>query len=267
MDGERHIVDGERQMSFWEHLDELRKVIFRALVLVLVCMLAVFAAKDFVFDHIVLAPLDSGFVLYRAFDRLLALVGSAPLEPFRLQLINIDLAAQFFIHIRVSFWMALVLSVPYILYLLWGFVSPALYPQEKKTVRGAFAFASVLFAAGLLVAYFLVFPLTLRFLGTYQVSASVLNQISLQSYISMFISLLLVMGLVFELPALAAVLSRLGLLNRRQMKGWRKHAVLAMLLVSAVITPSGDAVTMLLVAVPLYLLYELSILLCYDIDQ
>lgn len=249
-------------MTFWEHLDVLRKIIVRSLAVLAVLAVVFFLSKDFVFDRIVLAPLTDGFFVYRWMDSLLGLLGLQALKPFEVSLVNIDLAAQFFTHMRVSFWLAVTVCMPFLLYQIWLFVRPALYAGEKNAAGKAFAMSSVLFYVGLLAGYSLVFPLTLRFLGTYQVSEAVANQISLQSYISMFLKLNLVMGIVFELPALVFMLSRLGIVNRRMLERFRKYAVVAALAVSAVITPSGDAFTMIVVALPLYLLYELSIGLC-----
>ncbi len=265
-------------MTFWEHLDELRKVLFRSLIVIMLFMVVIFCFKSFVFNDVVLAPIGSDFALYRWINALFVSIGSLinflfkpeipfslkPLEPFSLELINIELAAQFFIHIKVSFYLALIVATPYILYLLWGFVKPALYQNEKKAAKTAFGFASILFYTGVAVGYFLVFPLTLRFLGTYEVSSAVPNQISLTSYISMFVRLILILGLVFEMPALAAILSKLGIINKGMLKKYRKHAAVVLLVLAAIITPSGDAFTLFVVAVPLYLLYEASILLCKE---
>ena len=251
-------------MTFWEHLDELRKVIFRALGAILLFMVVIFIGKDFIFNDVILAPIEGDFALYRWFNALFALVGLSPLDEFSLELINIDLAAQFFIHIKVSFYLAFVVAFPFIVYLLWGFISTALYANEKGVIKSAFGFASLLFYMGVAVGYFFVFPLTLRFLGTYQVSADVPNQISLSSYISMFIRLILVMGIVFEMPALAAILSRLGVIHKGLLRKYRKHAVVVLMVLAAVITPSGDAFTLFMVALPLYMLYEVSILMCKE---
>ena len=245
-----------KEMTFWEHLDELRAVIFRSLLVVLVLMVLIFIGKDIVFGDIIFAPIESDFILYRIFD-----------SQFSLQLINIDLAAQFFTHIKVSFYLGFIIALPFIFYQIWSFISPALYYKEKKSIRSAFGFASILFFIGVLVGYFLVFPLTIRFLGTYQVSPDVPNQISLNSYISMFLRLILVMGIVFEMPALAAVLSRMGIITRDVLKKYRKHAVVVLLVLAAIITPSGDAFTLMIVGVPLCMLYEVSILVCKPAEK
>lgn len=255
------------EMTFWEHLDELRKVLFRSAVVIAVLMAGIFMAKDLVFNTVVFAPIDSDFVLYRLIDKVLVLLNMPTLPEFHLELINIDLSAQFFIHVSTTFYFALVLSVPFIIFQLWNFVSPALYENEKRAAKVAFAFSGVLFLLGMIVGYFLIFPLTLRFLGTYQVSYEVVNQISLQSYISMFTWLILIMGVVFEMPSLAVILSKIGILTKSFLKKYRRHAFVVMLVLAAFITPSGDPFTLMAVGLPLYGLYELSILVCRDFDK
>ena len=173
-------------MTFWEHLDELRKVIFRSFAVLIVLMVVFFLCKEIVFDGVVLAPLTDDFFVYRWLNDLLALMGLPALKPFAVTLVNIDLAAQFFTHVRMAFWLAVIIALPFLLYQIWLFVRPALYDREKKAAEAAFSMASLLFYVGLAVGYVIVFPLTLRFLGTYQVSESVANQISLGSYIGMF---------------------------------------------------------------------------------
>ena len=254
-------------MTFWEHLDELRKVLFRSAIVIVALMAGIFMVKDFVFNTVVFAPINSDFVLYRLIDKVLLMMGAPALPEFKLSLINIDLSAQFFIHISTTFYFALVLAVPFIIYQVWKFVSPALYDNEKRAAKAAFAFAGVLFLLGVLVGYYLIFPLTLRFLGTYQVSYEVANQISLQSYISMFTWLILIMGVVFEMPSLAVILSKIGILTKSFLKKYRRHAFVIMLVLAAFITPSGDPFTLMAVGLPLYGLYELSILVCRDIDK
>lgn len=246
-------------MTFWDHIDELRKVLVRSAVVLFVLMIVAFFFKSFIFDTVLLAPLSSDFILYKGLDAFLGLLHLPPLEKFNIDLINIEMTAQFFIHIRISFYVALILAMPYIFYELWTFVRPALYENEKKVIKGSFGFAGLLFYTGVAVGYLLVFPLTIRFLGTYQVSSDVPNQISLNSYIGMLTSLVLVMGIVFEMPILAAILSRFGIISRELMKKYRKHAVVILVTLAAIITPSGDPVTLFFVSVPLYLLYELSI--------
>ncbi len=254
-------------MTFWEHLDEFRSVLFKSAVVLVVFMAALFMCKEFLFDTIIFAPTNSDFALYKWFDTALAFFNLPQLEPFNIDLINIELSAQFFIHISTTFYFSLVLATPFILYQLWTFVRPALYDNERKTAVGAFFFAGILFFIGVLVGYYLVFPLTLRFLGTYQVSGDVVNQISLQSYVSMFTWLILVMGLVFEMPSLAAILSKFGIISKSLLKKYRRHAFVILLVIAAFITPSGDPFTLFAVGLPLYALYEVSILVCRDINK
>jgi len=245
-------------MTFWDHLDELRKALFRSVILFLALMVVIFLNKTLVFEKIIFAPADSDFILFRLLKNFS--------EPFKLDLINIELSSQFFTHISVSATLALIFAVPFILHQLWTFVKPGLYEKERRAINLSFAFAAVLFFLGVLVGYFFVFPLTVRFLGTYQVSELVENQISLKSYISMFTRLILIMGLVFEMPALVLILSRIKILSKRVMKRYRKHAFVALVIIAAIITPSGDAFTLFVVSAPLYLLYEFSVLICRDFD-
>ena len=247
-------------MTFWEHLDELRKVLFRSALILLGATLVFFFLKEFMFG-IVFAPADDNFVLYRFTNHLLDLVGKPHLESFSLSIINIDLPAQFYTHLSTSFYFALVVCTPIVLYELWTFVSPALYQKERRAVVKAFSLAAVFFYAGVLVGYFLLFPLALRFLGTYQVTPDVANQISLKSYISSFFTLILMLGIVFELPTVAALLSRFGIVYKHTLKKYRKHAIVILMILAALITPS-DPFTMLAVGIPLYGLYEISIMMC-----
>lgn len=253
--------------TFWEHIDDLRKVFFRSAIVLFVLMIAIFFLKGFIFDTLLLAPLSSDFILYRGLDKLLALMGLNPLADFEIKMINVEMAAQFFTHIRVSFYVALVVAMPVVFYELWTFIRPALYENEKHAIQKSFGFAAMQFYLGVVTGYLLVFPLTIRFLGTYQVSELVPNQISLNSYISMLIGLVLVMGIVFEMPILAALLSRFGIINKQWLKKYRKHAVVILVTLAAVITPSGDPITLFFVSVPLYALYEVSIAVAKPADK
>ena len=180
-------------------------------------------------------------------------------DHFSVELININVASQFLTHISTSFWFALVLIFPYLTFEIWRFVQPALFDNEKKSVGLAFAFGTFMFFLGCAVGYFLVFPFTFRFLTEYQLSPLITNQISLTSYMGNFLMLIFVMGIVFELPLLAWLLSKLGLVTKTFFRKYRKHAVVVLLVLSAVITPTGDPFTLMIVFLPLYLLYELSI--------
>lgn len=243
-------MSGQSQ-TFWDHLEELRKSIFRVLVFFICVAVALFFCKDFLFDRLILAPSEPDFFLYR-------LIGL----DFSMSLVNLEVSAQFMIHMKVTFICALILSVPYLIYEIWRFIVPALYENEKKAVRWAFGLASFLFYIGLAVAYCVIFPFMLNFFAGYQVSPDIPNTFSLSSYISMITSTMLAFGLVFEFPAIIAALSSLGVVTRETLKEYRRHAVCIILVLAAVITPSGDPFTLMVVSVPLYLLYELSIVLC-----
>ncbi len=244
------------EMTFWDHLEELRGSLFRMLAVFGVAVVGLFFLKDFLFDDVILAPSKSDFFLYR-------LLGA----DFSLTLVNIEVAAQFMIHMKITFICALIVTFPYLVYEIWCFVAPALYEKEKKTVRGAFLFASILFYIGVLVGYTIVFPLMLNFFSGYQVSPDIPNTFSLSSYISMFTSMVMIFGIVFEFPTVALALSSLGLLTKDTLKSFRRHAVCAVLIVAAVITPSGDPFSLMVVSVPLYMLYEFSILICRNKRQ
>ena len=223
-------------MTFWDHLDELRDVIFKSLLVTLVCMVVAFAFKEEVFA-IILYPKDES-----------------------LQLINTAVTGQFVTHMMVSLYAGLIAAMPYILYQLFHFISPALYQQERRLAIRLVLSGYVMFIVGVLFSYFVIFPFTLRFLGGYQVSEEVNNLISLESYIDTMVMLSLMLGVVFEMPVVSWLLGRFGLLTATRMRTYRRGAILGIVIVSAIITPTSDAFTLLLVSVPVYLLYEISIL-------
>ena len=241
------------ELSFWEHVDELRGCIIRILVAVVAFGIVAFCFKDAVFS-IVLAPKESDFVTYRLFKSL-----GASLSDFSIHLINTELAQQFLIHIKISFYVGALVVSPYILYALFSFVSPALYASEKRVALKAVGGGYIMFILGVLLSYFLIFPLTFRFLGTYQVSDEIVNFISLTSYIGTLLTLCLLMGIMFELPILCWILAKMGIINASFLKQYRRHAIVAICVLAAVITPTADAFTLFVVALPIYLLYEVSI--------
>ena len=240
-------------MDFWGHLEELRGSLLKALAAVLVCAVAAFCCKEWFF-YIVMAPSRPDFVTYRFFSRLTGVT-----VHFHVDLFNPELAQQFLVHMRVALWMGLLVVSPYLLYLMFHFVAPGLYAHEKHYLTRAVGAGYLMFLLGVALNYFLIFPLTFRFLGTYQVSSEVPNQISLTSYIGMLLMLCFVMGVIFELPILCWLLAKMGVLDAGFMKKYRKHAIVAILIIAAVITPTGDAMTLSLVALPIYFLYEVSI--------
>lgn len=247
-------------MTFWDHLDELRNCLIKALAAVFVAGIVAFCFKDTVFS-VVFAPSHPDFVTYRLFDKV-----ARQSTSFEVKMINIELAQQFLTHIKISLWVGLLAVSPYLLYLLFGFVAPGLYDQERRYAVAGVLGGYLMFLAGILINYFIIFPFTFRFLGTYQVSAEVLNQISLQNYISSLLMLCFMMGVVFELPILCWLLAKMGILHSDMMKRYRRHAIVAILILAAVITPSGDAFTLTLVALPIYLLYEVGLLLVRRVE-
>lgn len=260
-------MSADKELTFWDHLDELRKVLIRVLVVWFVLAVAYFVAMPWLFDRVILAPCNNDFIFYdllRFIGEKLDLHDEFFTQEFHVKLVNINLAAPFLIHMSTAFWMSVVTAMPYLFYEVWRFISPALYPNEMRGVRKAMAIGTVMFFVGVLLGYFIVYPLTLRFLSTYQLSGLIENQISLNSYIDNFMMLNLCMGAAFELPLLAWLLSLLGLVNKAFLRKYRRHAVVVIVILAAVITPTGDPFTLSVVAIPLYLLYELSILMIKD---
>lgn len=243
--------------SFWEHLDVLRTAIMKIVVVAVVFGIAAFFFKEQLFD-VVLAPKDDRFITYQLLNRIAAWAGDS-MDSFSIRLINTGLAQQFIIHMKTALCAGVLCTSPYILYQLFRFVSPALYDNERKYVTRMVVGGYAMFSLGVLVSYFLIFPLTFRFLGTYQVSGDVDNFITLDSYISTFVMMCLAMGIVFEIPILSWLFSKLGFLSADFMRKYRKHAIVIILVVAAIITPTSDVFTLSLVAFPMWILYEMSI--------
>ena len=243
-------MEENTEMSFWDHLEVLRGTLFRSLGYILLGSVVVFCLKSLVFDDLLLAPTRSDFFLYR-------LLGIS----LDVKLINIDVSAQFFIHLKTSIALGFILAFPMVCFEVWKFIAPALYQREKKAVRRAFGFAGVLFYIGVVVGYVLILPVTLNFFQGYTVSDAVENTFSLGSYISLFTSMVLMFGIVFEFPAVIAVLSQLGLVTRESLRHYRKHAAVVILILAAIITPA-DPFSMCVAAAPLYLLFEASVWVC-----
>lgn len=255
------------ELTFWDHLDELRMMLFRVIGVWMLLTVGYFIVMPYLFDNVILAPCYNDFIFYdflRWIGQLFNLTDDFFTQDFHVELININLAAPFFIHISTAFWMAVVTAAPYLLFEIWRFISPALYSHEKRGVKKALGMGAVMFFLGVLVGYFMVYPLTLRFLATYQLSPTIVNQISLNSYIDNFMMLVLCMGLAFELPLVTWMLSLLGIIDRAFLRKYRRHAAVGIVIVAAVITPTGDPFTLTAVSLPLYLLYELSILMIKD---
>ncbi len=243
-------LDESKDMSFWDHLEALRQGLFRMVIALVAAFVVLFFFKDFLFDKLILAPTRPDFFFYRWFGM-----------ETGLQLVNIELSTQFMVHMRVTMMCALIVCCPYILFEIWRFIAPALYKREKRATRRAFFFASFLFYLGIAVGYCIILPLMINFFDGYKVSESVINTISLNSYISTVNSTVLLFGIVFEIPTLLAALSQIGLITRQTLIGGWKWAVLLIAVLAAIITPA-DPFSMLIAAIPLALLYGISILVC-----
>ena len=239
----------EKEMTFWDHLEELRGTIFRSLLAVCLFSVLGFIFKRPLFD-VVLLPASQDFFIYR-------LLGWT----FDLELINVEVSAQFFVHLQAACGAGLILAFPFIIWELWKFIAPALYKKEKRAVRTAFLMASGLFYMGVAVGYFLVLPACVQFFLNYSVSDQISNTITIGSYMSMFTSTVLMIGVAFEFPTVIWMLSKMGILTREQLRKGRRFALVIVLVIAAIVTPA-DPLSMMIVAAPLYLLYEIAILLC-----
>lgn len=243
-------------MTFWDHLDELRKALAWPLVVLVTLTIVTFMFKESVFDA-VLAANDKEFITYRLTSEADINTGNSKL----IHLISTELPAQLLMHMKVSFYVAIVLSIPFLLYKLYRFALPALHENERRYSARVVLFTFVAFFTGILINYFIIFPFSLRFLATYQVNSQVDIMITLDSYIGTLLSLSILMGICFELPVMSWLLSKLGLLNAEFLRKYRKYAIVGIFILSAIITPTTDIFTLLLVSVPILLLYELSIVI------
>lgn len=272
-------VKQEKEMSFLDHLEVLRWHLMRSVLAVLVLSVVAFIYKDIIFDHIIFAPKDPDFISNRLFCKaggwinfLLEPVGMA-IDPLMLcinqnsvELYNINLSGQFTTHIQISLLTGIIAAFPYVFYELWRFIRPALYDKEARHSRGAILYTTGLFALGVSFGYYLIMPLTIHFFTGYQISSQVANEINLSSYISSFSSVVFSSGVVFELPVLIYFFSKIGLVSSAFLKRYRKHAIIVLLTISAIITPP-DVFSQILVGLPLWLLYEASITIAKRVER
>lgn len=249
------------EMSFWDHLEALRWTLFRCILALFVFTIASFSVMRYLFDNVIMAPCYADFATYKLMCKVTSSMSFLPDfcdSTFKVDIVNIKLATQFFTHMSSSFWLALLLTFPYLMYEVWKFIRPALYDNEKKSVRWVFSFGTIMFFVGCSVGYFVVFPMTLRFLATYRLSEAITEQVSLESYMDNFLMMIFIMGIVFEMPLLSWLLSQVGILNRSFFHRYRRYAIVGLLVAAAFITPSSDPFTLSIVFFPLYGLYELS---------
>jgi len=245
-------------LTFGGHLEVLRQMLFRIIAVAGAVAMIVFCFKETTWE-VLLAPSEWDFCTYRWLERLMQVVGIGfRFEEFHVNLIATDLSSQFMTHVTTAVYLGLLGASPFILYELFRFISPALYENERRYSVQVAGIIYVLFILGVLMSYFVLFPISFRFLGTYSVSARVVSNITLDSYVTTFVSLTLVMGVVFQLPVIAFFLGKLGVVSSEVLLRYRKHAFVVIMMVAAVITPP-DLMTLILVTIPLYMLYEVSI--------
>ena len=245
-------------LTFGGHLEVLRQMLFRIIGVATVIAAVVFCFKETTWQ-LLLAPSEWDFCTYRWLESVMQMMGfDFHFDEFHVDMIATDLSSQFMTHITTAVYLGLLGASPYILYELFRFISPALYENERRYSVQVAGIIYVLFLLGVLMSYFVLFPISFRFLGTYSVSAKVVSNITLDSYISTFVSLTLVMGVVFQLPVIAFFLGKLSIVTSDMLANYRKHSFIVIMLVAAIITPP-DLMTLILVTIPLYLLYEVSI--------
>jgi len=260
--------NGTKEMSFLDHLEILRWHLLRAFSSVFIVAILAFVFKEIVFDVIILAPSDPLFFTNRMLCELAQKINLPALciNQVPLSFQNINMSGQFTTHILVSFVTGIVVAFPYIFWEFWRFIRPALYDNEVKHSRGAIFFASILFSVGILFAYYVISPLSIHFLGNYQVSEKVDNIVNLGSYISTITSIVLAGGIIFELPILIYFLAKVGLVSSNFLIKYRKHSIVIALLLAAIITPP-DVISQILVCFPLILLYESGIVITKRLEK
>jgi sec-independent protein translocase protein TatC len=252
----------EKEMSFLDHLEELRWHVVRSVVSVIVFTIAAFICAPWIFENIIFAPTDPNFPTYQWVCDLGKWIGSDALcikeIPFKLQ--SRTMFGQFTMHLMASFIIGIALSFPYIVWEIWKFIRPGLYSKEKKYSRGAVASISFLFFTGVAFGYFVIAPMMIYFLATYQISPRISNEFDITSYVSTVVTLVFGSGLLFQLPVVIYFLTKIGIVTPQFLRKYRKHAVIIILIVGAIVTPP-DPLSQTMIAIPLYLLYEISILI------
>ncbi len=258
----------KKDLPFLEHLEELRWHLIRSIVVVIIFALTAFVFKEIIFDEIIFKPRETDFLTNRLLCRLGDYIGSSVLciNSTELTIINIKMSGQFMTHIKVSIVAGVILAFPFIFWEIWRFIRPALKNKEKSVSRGAVFWSSFLFLIGILFGYFVVTPLSVNFFTTYFVSEDVQNQINLTSYIAIITSVVLSGGVIFELPVLIYILSKAGLVSPGFLKKYRRHSIIIVLALSAIITPP-DIFSQILVAFPLFFLYEIGIVISKKIEK
>ncbi len=252
--------DGSGEMTFLDHLEALRWHIVRSAIFIVVIAIVAFMNKEFIFDGIIMAPKNSDFLTYRVLCELSTRYDLGMcMDKVDFSVVNLNISGQFTTHMWIAFMTGFIVGFPYLVWELWRFIRPALSEKEIKVSQGVVFFTSLLFMLGVSFGYYVITPLSINFLGNYKVSAEIANSISMDSYINTVTVLSMSTGIIFELPMVVYFLSKLGILSPEFMRKYRKHAMVFNLIIAALITPSPDVTSQLLVAIPLFILYEISI--------
>ncbi|MDB5020250.1 MAG: twin arginine-targeting protein translocase TatC [Pedobacter sp.] len=261
----------EAEMSFFDHIDVLRKHLLRVAVVVLVFTAGAFYYTDFIFNTIIMGPKNPSFWTYRMMCKLVAKFPSIGqdfcITKIDAKIINTEMAGQFTLQLNSCVMVGIILGIPYLLFELWLFVKPALHETERKSASGFVVFASTLFFTGILFGYYVICPLSINFLTNFTVSPDIQNTFTIDSYLSSVMTLTLGSGVIFQLPVIIYILSKLGIMTPAFMRASRRYSTIIILIIAAVVTPTADPYTMLIVAMPLFLLYELSISISANIER
>ncbi|MBB2149831.1 twin-arginine translocase subunit TatC [Pedobacter gandavensis] len=261
----------EAEMSFFDHIDVLRKHLLRALAVVLLLTAGAFYFTDFIFNTIIMGPKNPNFWTYRMMCKLVekfpSLGSDLCITKIDAKIINTEMAGQFTLQLNSCVMVGIILGIPYLLFEIWLFVKPALHENERKSASGFVAFASFLFFLGIMFGYYMICPLSINFLTNFTVSPDIENTFTIDSYLSSVMTLTIGSGVIFQLPVIIYILSKLGVMTPAFMRASRRYSTVLILIVAAVVTPTADPYTMLIVAAPLFLLYELSIYISANIER
>ncbi|MCD0487857.1 twin-arginine translocase subunit TatC [Pedobacter sp. MC2016-14] len=261
----------EAEMSFFDHIDILRKHLMRALLVIVVFTCAAFYYTDFIFNEIIMGPKNPAFWTYRMMCKLVERFPSIGsdfcITKIDAKIINTEMAGQFTLQMNSCVMVGIILGIPYLLFEIWLFIKPALHENERRSASGFVTFASFLFFLGIFFGYYIICPLSINFLTNFTVSPDIQNTFTIDSYLSSIMTLTLGSGIIFQLPVIIFILSKLGIMTPAFMRASRRYSTVIILIVAAVVTPTADPYTMLIVALPLFLLYELSIYISANIER
>ncbi len=262
------IEEEEGEMSFLDHLEELRWHLVRSLLAIVVFAVAAFVSKGFVFGKVILGPSKTDFLTYEMLCRLSEFLNSSALcieqLPFIIQ--SRQMTGQFAMHITSSFVIGIICAFPYAFWEIWRFVKPGLYPKERKAARGATFYVSMLFSMGVFFGYFIVTPISVNFLANYQIDPTILNEFDIISYVNTVTTLVLACGILFQLPIVVYFGTKAGILTSKLMRSYRRHAIVAILVLGAMLTPP-DPFSQILIAIPLVMLYQVSIYIAKRVEK